>query len=89
MNEQIAIDVARSALTVALQIGGPLLGGALGVGMMVSVFQAVTQINEQTLTFVPKMIAVGGTLALLGPWMGTTMVSYTVNVLNSLPALAR
>ena len=89
MNEQIAIDVARSALTVALQIGGPLLGGALAVGMVVSVFQAVTQINEQTLTFVPKMIAVGGTLALLGPWMGTTMVSYTVNILNSLPSLAR
>ena len=51
-------------------------------------FQAVTQINEQTLSFVPKILVIAGTLALLGPWMATTLVGYMVNTFNSLPALA-
>ena len=89
MTEQFAIDVARNAFMIALQIGGPLLAGSLIVGMLVSVFQAVTQINEQTLSFVPKILVVAGTLAFLGPWMGQTLVTYTVNTLNSLATLAR
>ena len=89
MTDQFALDVARTAMTVALQIGGPLLVSSLAVGMLVSVFQAVTQINEQTLSFVPKIVVVAGTLALLGPWMGQTVVAYTVNVFNALPSLAR
>jgi len=88
MTEQFAIDVARNAFMIALQIGGPLLGGSLVVGMLVSVFQAVTQINEQTLSFVPKILVIAGALALLGPWMETTLVSYMVFTFNSLPALA-
>jgi flagellar biosynthesis protein FliQ len=89
VNEQLAIDVARNALIVAFEIGAPLLLGSLVVGMLVSVFQAVTQINEATLSFVPKILVVAGTLVVLGPWMGQTLVTYTVNVLNSLPSLAR
>ena len=89
MTEQYAIDVARNAFMIALQIGGPLLVSSLAVGMLVSIFQAVTQINEQTLSFVPKIVVVVGSLVFLGPWMGQTLVSYTVNALNSLPALAR
>jgi flagellar biosynthetic protein FliQ len=88
MTEQFAIDVARSAFMVALQVGGPLLAGSLVVGMMVSVFQAVTQINESTLSFVPKILVVAGSLAVLGPWMATTLVSYMVNTFNLLPQLA-
>ena len=88
MNEQVAIDVARNALIVAFELAGPLLGASLVVGMAVSIFQAVTQINEQTLSFVPKILVVAGTLAFLGPWMGQTLVTYTVNVFNALPGLA-
>ena len=89
MTEQFAIEAARNALIVALELAGPLLAASLAVGMLVSIFQAVTQINEQTLSFVPKIIVVVGTLAFLGPWMGQTLVSYTVNVFNSVATLAR
>ena len=89
MTEQFAIDVARNAFMVALQIGGPLLAGSLIVGMLVSVFQAVTQINESTLSFVPKVLVVAGGLAFLGPWMATTLITYMVNTFNTLPQLAR
>jgi flagellar biosynthetic protein FliQ len=88
MTEQFAIDVARNAFMIALQIGGPLLLSSLVVGMLVSVFQAVTQINEQTLSFVPKIMVVAGALALLGPWMATTLISYMTSTFNQLPALA-
>jgi flagellar biosynthetic protein FliQ len=88
MTEQYAIDVARTAMTVALQIGGPLLVSSLAIGMLVSVFQAVTQINETTLSFVPKILVVAGTLAVLGPWMAQTLISYLVATFNSLPQLA-
>jgi flagellar biosynthesis protein FliQ len=88
MTEQFAIDVARTAFTIALQIGGPLLACSLAVGMLVSVFQAVTQINEQTLSFVPKILVTAGALAVLGPWMATTLVGYMVATFNQLPALA-
>jgi flagellar biosynthetic protein FliQ len=88
MTEQFAIDVARNAFMVALQIGGPMLAGSLVVGMLVSVFQAVTQINESTLSFVPKILVVAGALAVLGPWMATTLVAYMVSTFNLLPQLA-
>jgi flagellar biosynthetic protein FliQ len=89
VNEQLAIEVARNALIVAFELAGPLLAGSLVVGMVVSIFQAVTQINEQTLSFVPKILVVAGTLVFLGPWMGQTLVTYTVNVFNSVATLAR
>jgi flagellar biosynthetic protein FliQ len=57
--------------------------------MCVSIFQAVTQINEQTLSFVPKIVVVAGALFVLGPWMATTLIGYMVGTFNSLPQLAR
>jgi flagellar biosynthetic protein FliQ len=88
VSEQFAIDTAQNAFMIALQIGGPLLASSLIVGMMVSVFQAVTQINEQSLSFVPKILVVAGALAVLGPWMANTLIGYMVNTFNSLPSLA-
>jgi flagellar biosynthetic protein FliQ len=88
VTEQFAIDTAQNAFMIALQIGGPLLVSSLVVGMLVSVFQAVTQINEQTLSFVPKILVVAGALAVLGPWMATTLIGYMISTFNSLPALA-
>ena len=89
MTEQFAIDTAQNAFMIALKIGGPLLISSLAVGMLVSIFQAVTQINEQSLSFVPKILVVAAVLGFLGPWMATTLISYMVNTFNSLPSLAR
>jgi flagellar biosynthetic protein FliQ len=89
MSEQIALDVGRNALVMALQVSAPLLVGTLGVGMLISVFQAVTQINEATLSFVPKILVVAATLALLGPWMGNSIVTYTIGIFSMLPTIAR
>ncbi len=89
MTEQFAIDVARNAFTIALEVAGPLLAASLAVGMLVSIFQAVTQINEQTLSFVPKILVVAGALVVLGPWMASTLISYIVGTFNALPQLAR
>jgi flagellar biosynthetic protein FliQ len=88
VTEQFAIDVARNAFVTALEIGGPLLAASLAIGMLVSIFQAVTQINEQTLSFVPKILTVSAALAILGPWMATTLVGYMVAIFNALPQLA-
>ena len=89
MTEQLALDVGRNALVMALQLSAPLLIATLGVGMLVSVFQAVTQINEATLSFVPKILVVAATLALLAPWMGDSILTYTIGIFNMLPSIAR
>jgi flagellar biosynthesis protein FliQ len=89
MTEQLVVDITRNAFVTALEIGGPLLAVSLAIGMLVSIFQAVTQINEQTLSFVPKILSVSVVLAVLGPWMATTLITYMVNIFNSLPQYAR
>jgi flagellar biosynthetic protein FliQ len=72
---------------VTLQVGGPILLVALLVGLVVSIFQAVTQIQEQTLVFIPKIMAIVAVLAITGPWMLTTMVNYTENLFREIPAI--
>ena len=89
MNEQLAIDAARNALIVAFELGGPLLLGSLVVGMLVSVFQAVTQINEMTLSFVPKILSVFAVGVVFGPWMLNSLIAYMTNLFIALPNLAR
>ena len=75
------------ALRVMLLLSAPLLLSALISGLLVAVFQAATQINEVTLTFVPKMIALAAVLAVAGPWMITVLVDYTRRLLHELPGL--
>ncbi len=84
MNETWVIDLARTSLQTMMLVGGPLLFVALVVGLLVSVFQALTQINESTLTFIPKIMAIGGTILFLGPWMLRTLVVYTQNLYENL-----
>ena len=67
----------RATMMVLLKLGGPPLGVALAVGMVMSLLQAVTQINEQTLAFVPKVLAIGATLMILGPFMMETLTDYS------------
>lgn len=69
MTEEVALDILRGAFIVALKLAGPLLVVSLAVGLLVSLFQAATQIHEQTLTFVPKLLIVGLAFVLISPWM--------------------
>ena len=87
MSESQVLDLARHAIVVALQLTLPILALTLVVGILVSLFQAVTQIQEQTLTFVPKILVFVGAIVILGPWMLNTIVSFTGNLFNSLPTV--
>lgn len=89
MNDATVIGLGQDALMTALMISAPILVVSLGVGLIVSVFQAMTQINEATLSFVPKVLGVFAVSAVLGPWMIGTMVDYTTQLFVALPDLAR
>ena len=89
MTDQIVMEIGRNALMVSLLVAGPILGLSLIVGLGVSIFQAVTQINEATLTFVPTILAIFVVPAAPGSWMINTMVSYTSNLFWFLPQLTR
>lgn len=77
-----------AALKVGLSIAIPILLTALFVGLIISIFQAATQVNEMTLSFIPKLLAVAVTGALLGPWMIQNLVEYIRELLISIPGLA-
>lgn len=87
MHETQALDLGRRAIVLALQLTLPILILSLVIGVVVSLFQAVTQIQEQTLTFVPKLIALALALVLLGPWMLHTIVGFTAGLFSSLPGM--
>ncbi|HET8596502.1 MAG TPA: flagellar biosynthesis protein FliQ [Castellaniella sp.] len=88
MTPEAVMSLTYQALRVALVMAGPLLLVTLLVGLLISIFQAATQINEMTLSFIPKLLAVGAALVLLGPWLITTMVDYIRTLLDSIPGLA-
>jgi flagellar biosynthetic protein FliQ len=87
MSHALIVDLARNAILTGLLLAGPLLAVALAVGLVVSVIQAVTQIQEQTLTFVPKLLAVSGTVLVALPWMIQVMIKYTTELFRSFPTL--
>ena len=86
MDAQQVLTAGQQGLTTLLMVSGPVLGVVLLVGLVVSIFQAATQINEATLSFVPKIVAAVVVLAVAGPWMLSTLVEYLQRVLQSLPA---
>jgi flagellar biosynthetic protein FliQ len=86
MNSQLVLTIGQDALWMMLMIAAPVLGTVLAVGLVVSLFQAVTQINEATLAFVPKLIAAMAVFALAGPWMLTTLVEYVRRTIEAIPA---
>jgi flagellar biosynthetic protein FliQ len=81
------IDLGRQALELTLLISAPLFIAALATGLIISIFQAATQINEQTLSFVPKLIATFITLVLAGPWMITMMTDFIRRLFENIPAM--
>ena len=86
MSGDLVVQMAHEALTVVLLVCAPMLGLGLSVGLLVSVFQATTSIQEQTLAFIPKIIAVFVAILIFGPWMLRIMVSYVTNVFINLPS---
>ena len=87
MSHALIVDLARNAIILALLIAGPMLIVALLVGLVVSVLQAVTQIQEQTLAFVPKLVGVSVVFLLALPWVLQLLVKYTTELFRSLPSL--
>ncbi len=87
MDSATVVDLARQALWMTMLISGPLLAVGLLVGLVVGIFQAATSINEQTLSFITKILAIGLTMALAGGWMINTMVDYTKSIFTRIPSL--
>lgn len=87
MTAQMVLTLGREALTLLLMVAMPILGAVMAVGLLVSIFQAVTQIHEATLSFVPKLIAAMIVFAVAGPWMLTTLVDYLRRTIESIPSV--
>ena len=88
MTPQMVVSIGREALQVTLLVAAPMLAFGLLVGLVISIFQAVTQINEMTLTFVPKILAVSLALLLFLPWIINTMTDFTRHMFALIPQLA-
>ncbi|GEA16662.1 flagellar biosynthetic protein FliQ [Moorella sp. E308F] len=89
MTQEFVIHLAREALTTALLLAAPALGLSLIVGVGISILQATTQIQEQTLTFVPKIVAVILGMLLLGSWMLNTLIQFTTGIFGNLGSLVK
>ena len=87
MTPQTVLTLAQQALWITALVSAPLLLTALVVGLAVSIFQAATQINEMTLSFIPKLIGMAATLVIAGPWMLKVIVSYTRELFESIPGM--
>ena len=87
MTPEYAIKLGQDTLMIVLIVAGPTLVVALVVGLVVSIFQAVTQIHEMTLTFIPKILSVGLVLSLLLPWTIRRMIEFTTTLISSIPTV--
>ena len=89
MNAQMVLTMGQEALLMLLMVSAPVLGIVLLVGLVISLFQAVTQINEATLAFVPKLVAAVAVFAMAGPWMLNMLVEYIRRVIEAIPGAVR
>lgn len=89
MGEEFVIGLGKDAIWTSLKVGAPLMGVSLLVGIVISTIQAVTQINEATLSFVPKALAMVAVLLLFGPWMLNTLITYTAFIFESMAYATR
>ncbi|HLA36715.1 MAG TPA: flagellar biosynthesis protein FliQ [Rhodocyclaceae bacterium] len=87
MTPEMVVDIGRNALELTLMISAPLFIAALATGLLISIFQAATQINEATLSFVPKLLVIFITLILAGPWMISMMTDYMRRLFESIPTI--
>jgi flagellar biosynthetic protein FliQ len=89
MNPEFAVELLKAMIYQALAIAAPILLTAMVIGLCISLFQAVTTISEQTLTFVPKALAVIGVLLLLLPWIVRSLIEFTVSVIQKMPQMVQ
>ena len=89
MNQESAIEMLRSLITVSLTVVTPVILAALVVGVAVSLLQAITSIQEPTLSFAPKLIAIGAVIIIGAPWMGRQLMQFTIFFLNKIPEMTR
>ena len=89
MTPESVVAFGQHALYVAMLVGAPLLLTALLVGLLIGMFQAATQINEMTLSFIPKLLAMAAVMVITGPWMLRTLVDFTRSLIESLPTAVR
>lgn len=87
MTPESVMTMGRHAIEVTLMVAAPMLLVALGIGLIVSIFQAATQINEQTLSFIPKLVGIFAALVIAGPWMLTVMLDYMREMFTNIPLL--
>jgi len=87
MDQGQIMEIGAKAMWVTLQISMPVLGVSLVVGLLVSIFQAVTQLQEPTLTFIPKILAVVVVIVVAGPWMMNTLIGFTIDLWSGIPAI--
>jgi flagellar biosynthetic protein FliQ len=87
MNQDTVVSLSTQAMKLAIEIGGPMMLVGLVVGLVVSVFQAVTSIQEQSLSFIPKVVGLAALIVILGPWMLDQLVTYAHNLYTSIPSL--
>jgi flagellar biosynthetic protein FliQ len=89
MTEELVLKLSQDAMKTTAMIATPMLLGTLVIGLGVSIFQALTQINEATLTFVPKIVFIGIVVVVAGPWMLDVMTQYTIGLFESLSTMVR
>ena len=89
MNEDLVLKLAQDAIRTTGMIAGPMLVGALVIGLIISIMQAVTQINEATLTFIPKIVVIFIVLLVAGPWMLDVMSHYTIELYSNISSFVR
>ena len=87
MSPETVMTIGQRALEMTLMLAAPMLLVALAIGILVGIFQAATQINEMTLSFIPKLLGIAATLVLAGPWMLKQFVGYTRMLIESIPSL--
>ncbi|MGH2875241.1 MAG: flagellar biosynthesis protein FliQ [Solirubrobacteraceae bacterium] len=87
MNQDTVVSLATQAMTLAIEVAGPMMLVGLVIGLIVSIFQAVTSIQEQSLSFIPKIIGLAALIVILGPWMLDQLVNYAENLYLSIPQL--
>ena len=89
MNQESAIEMLRALITVSLMVMTPIVGTAIIVGVVVSLIQAVTSIQEPTLSFAPKLVAIGGVIIIGAPWMVRQLMEFTIFFINKIPEMTR
>ncbi len=87
MTPEMVITIVQRAIEVTVLVAAPMLAAALIVGLVVSIFQTATQINEMTLSFIPKLLAMIAVMVVAGPWMTSTMMDYIIRLYSSIPLL--